>query len=52
MTTDSTLKQMMEISEELEWNAALNLGKMLFAFSRLDLSINLFLLWTDEGKQL
>ncbi len=50
--TDYTLEQMVEISEEIERNAALNLGKMLFAFSRLDLSINLFLVWSDEGKQL
>ncbi len=50
--TDYTSKELSEIRERLEHDAALILGKLLFAYSRLDMSIGLLLAWTDEGKKL
>ena len=41
-----------EAHQGLEHAAALNLGRMLFEFSRLDFSLGLMLAWTGEGKQL
>ena len=41
-----------EASEQLETDAALILGKMLFSFSRLDMAIGLLLVWKDGGREL
>lgn len=36
----------------LEQASAGALGRMLFEFSRLDVAVGLFLVWSDEGRQL
>ncbi|WP_295590228.1 hypothetical protein, partial [uncultured Lamprocystis sp.] len=37
---------------QLEQQAATILGLMLFEYSRLDMELGLFLVWSDEGQQL
>lgn len=37
---------------ELERDAATTLGYMLFEYSRLDMELGLFLVWSDEGRGL
>lgn len=41
-----------EESERLEREAATILGYMLFDYSRLDMELGLFLVWSDEGRVL
>jgi hypothetical protein len=38
--------------EELERDAATVLGYMVFEYSRLDMELGLFLVWSDEGRKL
>lgn len=44
--------QIWEAREELEQGAATLLGKMLFEFSRLNVSLGLCVVWTDSGRRL
>lgn len=39
-------------TEELELRAAELLGRMLFAFSRLEVALGLYIVWSDNGKDL
>ncbi|MEQ3775703.1 MAG: hypothetical protein ABNH27_01190 [Alcanivorax sp.] len=42
----------MAVSDEIEQEAATVLGYMLFEYSRLDMELGLFLVWSDDGKKL
>jgi hypothetical protein len=44
--------QIQSAARDLEQAAAEILGQMMFEFSRLDVAVGLFLVWTDEGRQL
>lgn len=47
-----TAAQVKTIGEKLEYEAATTLGRMIFEFSRLDMNLGLFLVWSDEGSKL
>lgn len=47
-----TGKEIMAARESLESGAAKLLGRMLFEFSRLDVSLGLCLVWVENGKNL
>ncbi len=42
----------MAVNDEIEEEAATVLGYMLFEYSRLDMELGLFLVWSDDGKKL
>ncbi|MHA7810216.1 MAG: hypothetical protein ACX933_10445 [Marinobacter adhaerens] len=42
----------MAVNDEIEQEAATVLGYMLFEYSRLDMELGLFLVWSDDGKKL
>lgn len=42
----------MALNDEIEREAATVLGFMLFEYSRLDMELGLFLVWSDDGRQL
>jgi hypothetical protein len=49
---DLTASEMSKATEDLEAAAATLLGRLLFAFSRLDVALGLCLVWADSGKQI
>jgi len=44
--------EILEARERLEHDSALNIGRILFEFARLDLDLGLCLVWANEGRQL
>ncbi|WP_152663159.1 hypothetical protein [Arsukibacterium ikkense] len=42
----------MAVNDEIEREAATTLGYMIFEYSRLDMELGLFLVWSDDGKKL
>jgi hypothetical protein len=44
--------EILEALERLEHDSALNIGRILFEFSRLDLDLGLCIVWANEGRQL
>jgi hypothetical protein len=52
VTPDLTAGEVWRATEELETAAATLLGRLLFAFSRLDVALGLCLVWADGGKQI
>lgn len=49
---DPTAGEVWKATADLEAAAATLLGRLLFAFSRLDVALGLCLVWTDSGKQI
>lgn len=41
----------MAVSDEIEKEAATTLGYMLFEYSRLDMELGLFLVWSNDGQK-
>jgi hypothetical protein len=52
LMSELTSEQVWSAHEHLEQGAATLLGKVLFEFSRLDVSLGLCVVWTDSGKRL
>lgn len=52
MNDDPTAGEVWKATEDLEAAAATLLGRLLFAFSRLDVALGLCVVWTDSGKQI
>lgn len=49
---DLTARELWARRDQLENDAALQLGYMIFEFSRLDMNLGLCLVWVDGGKRL
>jgi hypothetical protein len=52
MTKDWTAREVWEAHDALETSAATLLGRLLFAFSRLDMNLGLCLVWADGGTNI
>ena len=52
MNHDLTAGEVWKATEALEAAAATQLGRLLFAFSRLDVALGLCLVWADGGQQI
>ena len=52
VNNDLTAGEVWKATEELEAAAATHLGRLLFAFSRLDIALGLCLVWANDGKKI
>jgi hypothetical protein len=52
VTRDLTAGEVWKATEDLEDAAATLLGRLLFAFSRLDVALGLCLVWVDSGRRI